>query len=297
MHRRSFRLSIRGAAWASVLAATLPTVCAEEAASLGLTEPFRTIDVAAVESGVIETLRVQEGDSVTVGQELARLNSDALEALLKVSEHSMESDGQLLAAQAELELQQERTKNFTEVFARGHARPEEVRRAQADLAIAQARVKEAEEELTRRRLEYQRVKTQLDLRVVRAPLAGVVAEVHREVGEYVSPNAPAVVTIVQLNPLLAVFSLPASQATSLAVGQQVRLTVDNWEGPVTASVDFIAPVADPESGTVLVKMRVPNPSGKLRSGARCVFDRNDLVDDRSPNGQSTTGSATHIVNP
>jgi multidrug efflux pump subunit AcrA (membrane-fusion protein) len=35
------------------------------------------------------------------------------------------------------------------------------------------------------------------------------------------------------------------------------------------TVEFISPITDAESGTVLVKVRVANPHGRFRSGERC----------------------------
>ena len=46
----------------------------------GFTEPYRTINVAALESGVITRLDAHEGEVVCKGQVLATLDSDLLEA-------------------------------------------------------------------------------------------------------------------------------------------------------------------------------------------------------------------------
>jgi multidrug efflux pump subunit AcrA (membrane-fusion protein) len=35
------------------------------------------------------------------------------------------------------------------------------------------------------------------------------------------------------------------------------------------TVDTIAPVANAQSGTIRVKVRLPNADGKLRSGVKC----------------------------
>ena len=37
-------------------------------------------------------------------------------------------------------------------------------------------------------------------------------------------------------------------------------------------IEFISPVADAESGTLLVKLRVDNPKGEYRSGMRCTLE-------------------------
>ncbi len=144
-----------------------------------------------------------------------------------------------------------------------------MRRAQADLAIAEAQVLAAKEDLIQKQLEHERIKAQLEQRKVRAPLSGVVSKIIKDQGEFVAPNDPTVLTIVQLDPLLAMFTLSLQQASNIHVDQQVMLRLMGTEDLVAASVEFVSPVADPESGTVLVKVRVPNKKGAFRSGTRC----------------------------
>lgn len=249
---------------------TAPAVAQDGSPAIrGLTEPYRTIDVAATESGAIASLGVREGDVVQQGQELAALNCQALTALLAIAKHGMESKGKLHAAEAEVRLREERAENFASVFASGHARPEEVRRAETDLAVARAHLLAAQEELVQRQLEFEKIEAQIEQRTVRAPLGGVVSRVHKDEGEFVAANDPTVLTIVQLDPLIAIFTLSTSQAGRLQTGQEVMVRLPEANKPVAAEVEFIDPVTDPESGTVLIKVRVPNERGTYRSGARC----------------------------
>ncbi|MFO7905604.1 MAG: efflux RND transporter periplasmic adaptor subunit [Planctomycetota bacterium] len=237
----------------------------------GLTEPYRTIDVAAVETGVVSEMLVREGDTVGVDQALAKLDIDLLQSLLTIAEHSKEARGRLQAARAEMKLKADRAKRFAEVLSSGHARPEEVRRAETDLEISRGNLLAAEEDLVLKQLEYEKILTQIDRRTVRAPIAGVVSHIHKEQGEFVAPNDPAVLTLVQLDPLLAVFSLTTEQAGRLRVSQEVSIYISERKQPVAALVEFIAPITDAESGLVLVKVRVDNSDGMFRSGIRCTL--------------------------
>lgn len=235
----------------------------------GLTEPYRQIDVAAVESGVIANAHVSEGDLVSQGQVLASLDAETFLALLAIADKSRKSRGRLQAAQAEVRLKQVRAENFAKVFASGHARPEEVRRAHAEFEIAQAHLLEAEEDLAVKQLEYEKIKTQVERRTIRAPISGIVSRRYKEEGEFVAPNDPVVMTLVQLDPLLAVFSITSEQSQQLKVGQQVPVKVARQPAAVVGIVEFIAPVTDAESGTILVKIRLDNSEGQHRSGSRC----------------------------
>lgn len=257
------------ACWTAALLATALGASAAGAQIEGFTEPYRTLQVAAAEPGVIRAMRVREGDAVRAGDELAHLDQEVYEAVLRLAEKNMQLKGRLESCRAELRLRKLRHEKLAELQRAGHARKEEVERAAADMAIAEANVLAAEEDLTVKQLEYEKIKAQLERRIVRAPIDGVVLKIHKDLGEFATPNDPAVVTLVQLDQLVATFSISPQQLTQLAPGQRVPISFQSSQPPVSGIVELVSPVNDAESNTVRVKVRVPNPSGRLRSGQRC----------------------------
>jgi RND family efflux transporter MFP subunit len=151
----------------------------------------------------------------------------------------------------------------------GHARPDEVIRARTDVEISEAQVLTAEEDLVVKRCEYERILAQLDRRVIRAPVDGVISVQYKQVGEYVAPNSAEVFTLVQLDQLLATFSVPDSWSPHLTVGEEIPVFVGESDQPTVGIVDTISPIIDAESATVRVKVRLDNRDGQLRSGERC----------------------------
>lgn len=235
----------------------------------GYAEPLRTIAVASDETGTVQELFVREGQRVSTGEPLIRLNCEVHQAMLAVAAQNMSVRGRLNAATADLTLQRERLRKLTQLRSEGFARQEEVDRAANEVTVAEANVLAAHEELATRRLEFERLEAQMNRRTVRAPVDGVVVRVHKEVGEFVAPNSPEVVTLVDVDTLLANFTLLSSQAARLAAGQRLPLRFVDSGVQTDGIVDFISPVIHAESGTVLVKFRVSNHQGQLRSGERC----------------------------
>jgi HlyD family secretion protein len=184
--------------------------------------------------GRVASIAVREGDQVTAGEELARLDARELEASLRAA------NAQLSAAQARLtELERgSRPQELAtaEAAARSAAqRAEEARRnaerartlfdggaisrqamdqAETALEVAVAAQEQAEEQLAllregprtetisaqralveQARANATRVEATLSNAVINAPFAGVVTERHREPGETVQPGAP-VLTIL-----------------------------------------------------------------------------------------------------
>jgi RND family efflux transporter MFP subunit len=233
----------------------------------GFTEPFRTVEVATTEVGIITALNVREGDRVSRGQVVATLDDDLQLAWLSIAEKNCALRGRLASAQAEQRLRAVRLEKLEPLERAGHARPEEVERARADLAIAEAQVLAAEEDLVIRQLEYSKTAIQLERRKIQAPLDGIVASVLKEPGEFVAPTDPYVLTVVQLDRLFAVFSIPSPQAESIQVGNDCRLLLAGQM--VAGKVAQVAPLTDAESDTVRVKVRIDNAAGEYRSGQRC----------------------------
>jgi RND family efflux transporter MFP subunit len=250
----------------SATARAMPSVTSD---SETFAEPYRTVQVATSEMGILRELLVQEGEFVEVGQLLAKLDDEYVRASLAIAERQRDSQGVLKSAEAELRLHASRAEKLSELLRTGHAHPEELERAVMEKEIAAARVLAAQESLSVRQLEVERIQVELARRSIRSPLQGVVTRTHREVGEFVSPTDPVVVTVVQLDPLLATFSLRPATAQSLKVGQPVQVQFASMPNPVDGEVEFLSQTTDARSGTMRVKVKIPNPQGLCRSGERC----------------------------
>lgn len=235
----------------------------------GFTEPWQRLQVAATESGLIETMEVEEGAVVTKGQAIAQLDRDLQRANLEVARKSMEAKGQQAQARAELQVAALRLEKLKMLLARQSASAEEVEKAERDRDIAAARLQIAEEASAVSAAEFERARVQLERRTVRSPVDGIVTDIRRHLGEYVLPSDPTVMTIVQLNPLRATFSVPASRIGELAAGQAVSIRLPSSPAPVAGAIEFVSPVTTAQSGTVTVKVRVPNPDYRYRAGEKC----------------------------
>lgn len=261
--RNVFRVAL--AAGAMLLIAARATHAGDIEA---FTEPYETVNVAAPEIGIIAQIDVKEGELVKAGQMLAKLNTDILEASLRIAEQTRDAVGEIKAAEADARLRQERLAKLQQLLESDHATPEEVLRARTESDVASARLIAARESLEIRSLEYERTRIQLERRHIRSPLNGIVLKRNRNVGEFVSPNDPVVMTVVQLDPLVATFSVPAAEADKLETNQSISVQFTGSSAKVAAAIDFVSPVTEPESDTVLVKVQIPNPDGRFRSGSR-----------------------------
>jgi RND family efflux transporter MFP subunit len=239
----------------------------------GFTEAFRQVELAPGEPGTLMSLNVREGDRVQKGQLVGSLDCDALLVAKQIAKLNMESHGRLDAAAAERDLRKSRLEKLQALRIKGHASQEEVNRASADADIAEANVLSAREQLAVDALEFKRAEALIERRTLRSPMDGVVTRIFHEEREYVMSSAPTVMTVVQLDPLRVVFSIPLAQSTKLAAGQTVPLTLPDLNLTTEGTIEFVSPVVDAESGTVRVKVLLPNAKGEYRAGIRCGFGK------------------------
>jgi RND family efflux transporter MFP subunit len=233
------------------------------------TEPYKRVAIPAPEIGVITEIAVQEGDAVTQKQVLAKLDDEVLQASLLVSRAAKEALGARQSAEKELEIAEKQLAIYRDLQEQGNASQRELDRAETDQLQSASRLQSVREELEVRRLEYERVKAQIKQRVITSPIDGVVIAIDKAVGEFVSPTDPVVMHVVQLSNLKAVFSVPFPMTKTLRAGQTVKLTVGYEELECEGEIEFVSPVANAESATAPVKIRIPNPEHTLPSGVVC----------------------------
>jgi RND family efflux transporter MFP subunit len=243
------------------------------AAVEGFAEPYQEVDISAVaEPGVVTDIFVKEGEQVQAGQLLAKLDTSVLEATLEIAQKRAEMRGRIIASQVELRVRQRYMDNLKKLFARGHATQAEMDRAELDLAIAEASLLRAEEEQDLALLEAKRAEVDLERRVLRSPIDGIITARHRDVGEATQISDPRVLTLVQVSTLRVNFSVSARESFQLTAGDELKLALPELGTTVVSRVELVAPVFDAKSGTVKVSCVIDNRDGRYRSGMRCLLE-------------------------
>ena len=261
------QMTIWGACWALCWTAHAASAQPVE----GFTEPFRKIEIAPSEPGTLDTLTVKEGDRVSANQVLATLECDVLLVTLEAAKATCAATGRLDSAAAERDLRRSRLDKLLLLREQGHALQEEVERARADLAVADANVRTARDQAALNALECKKVQAMIERRTMRSPMNGVVLNVLRDEQEYVSVNSPTVMTLVQLDKLKAEFAVPAAAARKLQSGQTLRLAFPDTNTRAEGTLEFVSPVTDPESDTVRVQVVIDNADNAHRCGVKCLL--------------------------
>jgi membrane fusion protein (multidrug efflux system) len=201
-------------------------------------EAERAVEVRSEAARKVVALLVEEGHRVRRGQPLVRLEDEQQRTAL---------------ARAESQLEQ--------------ARQEHDRQASlfAQEMLSEQEITQARYELGQRELALDDARRELSYTIVRAPIAGTVTGRHVRLGDNVLPNQH-LFDLVDFDSLVALVFVPEKALSSVAAGQPVRLVPPAAPDTVFAgTIDRVAPVVDPKSGTVKVTVMVPFASG-LRPG-------------------------------
>lgn len=263
-------------------------ICRAEVSTVeGFTEPIESIDVAAMEAGPISSVLIRRGQRVRKGELLVTLNDEVLRESRAAVEAEATSVANIEALEIERVVRQRRYETLKRLEESGSGSQEEVKLAKADFDVASKKVEAAKEQLGIAKFRLRELDARIAQRRILSPIDGIVVDVKKKRGEYVAAEELHVATIVRLEQLRAVFFVPTKLAAEMTVQKQqmFRVRIPLIKKAVDASLEYVAPVTEPDSGLVRVHLLIPNPREAYRSGVRCILDAENT-------GKSATVEAT-----
>jgi len=215
--------------------------------------PDRDAVVAPGIAGRIVELRVREGESVSRGDLLARIEDPTVPDALA------EAAAAVASAKASSEAARAAFDRAERLLAEGIV-------ARRDVEESRARSESAEADLRAARSKAGLAAGQRSLSRPVAPLAGTVVRVFRHVGELVdgTPATP-IVEIADATTLELVADAPAADLVRLRMDGAARATFDGDAEAIPGRVVALAPAVDPATSLGVVRVRLDDPS-RVRIG-------------------------------
>jgi len=230
--------------------------------------------------GVVNTLFLNLGDSVSRGQVVAILDSAEFDQALIQAEAELEvAQANLQEAQSLLTIAERETRRIDRLNERGISSASQKDTALADQLAKQAHVKVSMAELARARALLETARIRRDYTRVVADWHGedekrLVAARLVDEGATVDANT-SLLQIVKLNPVKAVFFVSEKDYSGLIRGQKVLLTTDAWPGQTfTGVMRRISPVFNAESRQARIEVEVENSQLSLKPG---MFVRAEVI--------------------
>lgn len=236
-------------------------------------EAVRTVRLASRTDGIVTEIRVEEGDPVSQGQLLARLDV-------------REQQAELARARARL---QEKSANF-----------ERMEQLQARSFIDAASFETARAELAIAVTDVELWETRVDFGMVISLVDGTVVSRYVEPGEAVSRHEP-LMSIADLSQLVVRVGVSELDVPNLAVGDAVLVRIDavDRQQPLPGLIRRIFPAAEQDSRLITVEIELPDASqrgvrpGFLARAGLLVDQRDDVL--AVPAGSVAESDGEHFV--
>jgi RND family efflux transporter MFP subunit len=233
----------------------------------GLVKAKNQVEIYPEVSAVIVSVPVKNGDFVKRGQPLVRLRDTEFRERLKQARASYQiAEAQLKQAEAQLRETRsdlDRLKTLSDQGLASTADLENIQTralsAEADVALARARVAQAQATLD----ERQEVLSQT---TIRAPISGQVGNRRAEVGMLVSSNSK-LFTLGQLDSVRVEIILTDHMLSYIKKGQRTEIGSGYGLSEfLTAPLSRISPFLHPITHSTVAEIDMANPDGKLMSG-------------------------------
>lgn len=252
----------------------------------GTANPLRSSALSAAVSGLVDRVDVETGSRVSKGDVLIELDDELADYELAAAAAEAQ-EGQARLAEAQRRLEEARS-----VGAGRNIAATEVSARESEVAGARA-------QLARLQAERDRMRANLRRHRIEAPFDGVVSERFSDLGEWVSPG-DELLQLVDTENLRLDFRVPQDYYRRITDSAELR--VHNADDGVTARIESLVPISDPQARTFLLRATGPEvftvlpgmavtATLRVASGERGLTVPRDALN-RYPDGRTTVWIAT-----
>ena len=218
----------------------------------GELRPQREAKIRAELGGSMLEVRVEEGQTVTRGALLGRIETRTLDdARQSAASAVRNAESQLGVAQREVE----RTEKLVNAGAI----------ASRELDLVKSNVTTVEAQLADAKSRLASAERQLGDAVIRAPIGGIVSKKSVNVGDVVSPGTE-LFTVIDPSSMRLEAAIPSDDLSQLKIGAAVEFTVRGYDQTFAGRIERIAPQADSTTRQVPIFVTIPNDGGRLVAG-------------------------------
>lgn len=204
--------------------------------------------------GILTSVIVKEGQHVTKGQQLAKIDDGGLTPQLS----QMKIQASLAKTTFE---RQERLWN---------------QKVGSEIQFLQAKTNYEAQEKTVKQIEEQIAKT-----IVVAPFSGTIDEVITEQGNMVSPGASQLFRIVNLNDMHVETDVPESHITTVTIGKSVEVELPVLGEKLHAKVALVGSFINPANRTFKVEIPVSNDKKLIKPNLTAKIRINDYTNEKA----------------
>ncbi len=257
-----------------------PFIAAVAASTLGATaaefdcmiEPAQVVELRSPVVGILERVHARRGQTVRKGEVLVTIESSVEQSATDTARFRATAQGGLLLAANKRDAANAKAARMQELYEEEFVSAQARDDAAAELKLAQAELKTAEENAQLAKHEHRQAVDQLNRRVLRSPFDGVVMDQYLHPGSLVDSGEgkKPILKIAQTHPLAVQAILPFHHFPRVKAGAPA---VVSPEAPFTRElagrVKTVDRVIDSAAGTFGVLLEIDNARQELPGGIRC----------------------------
>lgn len=287
----------------------------------GKLEAVKSVTVSPKGSGKVAAVNVNVGDKVTAGQSLFTLDTASISASLQTQQAALNTaranvNDAILRYQQNVDKDQLTYNDANSYYEKeqklyeaGAISKQDLDKAKLSLDNASVALKNDQENLNllqqsssstatvaqvaQAQANIGSTQVQLNDSNIAAPISGVVSVKNVEVGE-VTGGTVGTVTIIDTSSLITQITVPDKIVGKLQVGQKVSVVINAvGDKAIEAVIDSISPDTDSKNNSYIVKVKIDNPNGELRSG---MFAKVSIPDQNRDNAVIVPNEALKVEN-
>ena len=204
----------------------------------------RVSEISTEVMGLVEEIKVRQGDHVKAGDLLVRLNTEILEKEITLSKTRI--------AQSELRIknQEKNYKRLERLFNSAGVSEKDYDDAQFAYQDAQMEKQALEDNLAKLLLEQERSK-------IRAPFSGVVLSKGVDSGAWVQ-QGKVLVSLGSSDDLFVRAPIAEDMLSFVQIGEQIPVILNAYNKEIEGTVIGIDPVADIKTKNIFLKIKIPS---------------------------------------
>jgi membrane fusion protein, multidrug efflux system len=227
---------------------------------LGTIQAFNMVSVKTRVDGQITGVMFKEGQEVKAGDPLFQIDQRPLQAALEQAQANKQKDqAQLQSAQLDLD-------RYSKLLPSGYQTRQQYDQQKGTVGQLQASVKADQAQIDDAQLN-------LDYSTIRAPIAGRTGQRVVDIGNYVQTSQnSSLVTITQIKPIFASFTVPAArlddirQSQAKAALKVIAYGMDDKTELAEGELTLIDNQVDQATGTIHLKAQFENADERLWPG-------------------------------
>lgn len=216
----------------------------------GNVETDQNVVLNAEYSGILTSVYVKEGQRVSKGQRLAKIDDGGL------SSQVAQQEAQMALAQTTFERQQRLWEQ----------------KIGSEIQFLQAKTNyEAAKNAT------QQLRAQLGKTIITAPFSGVVDDVISDPGQVVIPGQTPIIRLVNLSDMYVKASIPETYLKNIKKGTQVMVSLASINEEFTGTVRQVSNYINPNNRSFDIQIEIPNKEGLVKPNLIATVKVNDYT--------------------